>query len=272
VVWPPDPSANLRALPEAVSALDAGGRPVLAVSPHLDDAVLSAGGLLATLTGTGVPSVVLTPFAGDPGAPWSRFAREFHAACGLADETAIAVRRAEDRAALDILRSVVRHGDLLDAIYRRDPDGAWLYDGPGLTFGPRHPADVVVGDTVAALLASAVRGLRPGLLLGPLAIGDHVDHVVVREAVVATGRRWRIPVLLWEDQPYALRHPSTAPDCHVQVRVPADAWARRLDATGRYRSQLRMLFSPGDDWRTALTSHATGPRRSAPTERYWPVD
>ncbi|MDA8391968.1 MAG: PIG-L family deacetylase [Actinomycetota bacterium] len=96
--------------------------PVLAVSPHLDDAVLSAGATLAALVAAGRPVTVLTVFAGDPGPALSPVAERHHARCGLGVD-AVERRRAEDRAALTRLGADPRHGALADAVYRRRADG-----------------------------------------------------------------------------------------------------------------------------------------------------
>jgi LmbE family N-acetylglucosaminyl deacetylase len=257
----------------------AGAGPVLFVSPHLDDAVLSAGGLLATLAGESVRTLVLTPFAGTCAGPWSRFAQEFHAACGLPDEEAATIRRTEDRSALTALAAGAWHGDLLDAIYRRGPDGGWLYDGAGRTFGPPDPGDRATAGALAELVERAVTRLRPRLLVGPAALGDHVDHVFVRDAMIATSRRDGTPVLLWEDQPYALRQPPPADWCpavpaaaRLELSIPDRRWKQRISALGCYHSQLRMLFGPDSDWRLELTRYATGAAgRSRAVERYWTV-
>ncbi|MGH3829147.1 MAG: PIG-L deacetylase family protein [Pseudonocardiaceae bacterium] len=58
-------------------------RRVLAVSPHLDDAALSAGATLADLAARGVDVQVCTLFTGAPHEPLSAVARAFHARCDL---------------------------------------------------------------------------------------------------------------------------------------------------------------------------------------------
>ncbi|MGH3277767.1 MAG: PIG-L family deacetylase [Trebonia sp.] len=50
----------------------------MAVSPHLDDAVISAGAALAALAAEAWPVTVLTVFAGDPGHSLSPAARRHH--------------------------------------------------------------------------------------------------------------------------------------------------------------------------------------------------
>jgi len=67
---------------------------VLAVSPHLDDAVLSAGVTLAAMAAEGSRVVVCTVFSGIPKPSFSALAEDFHAACGLGAD-AVVVRQAE---------------------------------------------------------------------------------------------------------------------------------------------------------------------------------
>ena len=77
---------------------EAGRFTVLALSPHLDDAVMSVGASLAALAEAGSQVMLCTVFAGAPAPPLSEAARVFHAHCGLADD-GVAVRRAEDESA-----------------------------------------------------------------------------------------------------------------------------------------------------------------------------
>ncbi|MGH3869204.1 MAG: PIG-L deacetylase family protein [Pseudonocardiaceae bacterium] len=100
---------------------------VLAISPHLDDAALSAGATLTDFVARGADVNVFTLFAGAPPEPLSEVARAFHVKCGLSqDASAGALRIDEDRAAMDQLGVRAHHCGFLDAIYRRAPDGHWL--------------------------------------------------------------------------------------------------------------------------------------------------
>ncbi|GHH84741.1 PIG-L deacetylase family protein [Streptomyces capitiformicae] len=246
-------------------------RSALFVSPHWDDAVLSAGGLLAGRADADLANTLLTVFAKVPEPPFSEFARSFHRACGLGDDE-VQVRVTEDRAAATVLRARLVHGDILDAIYRREARGNWLYDGEGKTFAPRAAEDDVMSD-VRALVAKTVRETSPDLILAPRAIGDHVDHVLVREAAVSVGHEQGIPVLQWEDQPYALRQHRILAPGGVDVAIGETAWSRRIAATEAYASQLRMLFRPEEDWAEELGRYA---RSLSPAdqkvERYWSAE
>lgn len=243
-------------------------RSALFVSPHFDDAVLSAGGLFATRSDADNHDTLLTVFARVPEPPFSGFARGFHRACGLEDDD-VRPRVMEDRAAAGILGSRLVHGNILDAIYRREARGDWFYDGEGKTFGPRAGGDDVTSE-VYALVAETVSNTSADLILAPLGIGDHVDHIMARDAAVLVGRRLRIPVLLWEDQPYALQHSRIPAPGGLEFKVAEPTWSRRIAATASYASQLRMLFQPDVNWAEEFTAYA---RRLSPgghlIERYW---
>ena len=73
---------------------------LLVLSPHLDDAVLSCGRLVAHYRG----SVVATLFAGSP---LPALVKDWDHNCGFADsDTAVASRRSEDRLALGSLGAI----------------------------------------------------------------------------------------------------------------------------------------------------------------------
>ncbi|PPK65010.1 PIG-L family deacetylase [Actinokineospora auranticolor] len=225
--------------------------PVLAVSPHLDDAVLSAGAAISALTRAGRRVVVCTVFAGDPVPPLSPKAVSFHAKCGLGDDAAPA-RRAEDAAAVAALGAEHRHLDFADAIYRRLGDD-WLVTVSGAHFDPNLPAEPDVAAAVGAALTDVLDELRPAEVWTCAGIGGHVDHRMTRAVVEQV--RGDVELVLWEDLPYAIGTPGVA-----FGRVRADAGderdrERKLAAIAHYRSQMGMLF-PDSSWRDGFTTHA----------------
>jgi LmbE family N-acetylglucosaminyl deacetylase len=180
----------------------------LYIAPHLDDAVLSCGGLLAQQAGRGERVAVVTIFAGSPppGARLSAFAQAMHdrwqgsAPAGIDFGDPPAVRRAEDRRSLARLGPTIRaiHLPLLDAIYRRHPaSGEALYASEAALFGTVQPDDPAL-DALIELPSPP----GDGLIYAPLSAGGHVDHQIVRRAVEGWGidparLRW------YEDYPYA---------------------------------------------------------------------
>jgi len=210
------------------------------VSPHLDDAVLSCGGLIASTEGR-QRTEVWTLFCG---APWvgrpSPLAQWLHSASGA--RTALALsrrRRREDHAACSSLGCRARHFGWRDAVYRRASTGEWLYSETTEHAPPHDEAALVT-----AIVTKLKQNLNPNdLLIAPLGIGGHVDHLIARQAVERTGHK---PLLYYGDLPYSHRSPEELARRGDALRVfsyplqPAAvrAWKR---AARLYRSQQPML-------------------------------
>lgn len=223
---------------------------VLAVSPHLDDAVLSAGGRIAELTGAGRRVTVFTVFAGLAAGPYSPVACRFHEEWGLTGDP-VSHRRAEDLRALSWLGAEAVHGAFLDAIYRTDPVGHWIVGGVPTEHMVSDEKELTsqVYETVRALIES----LKPGLVLTCASVGDHVDHMHTCDAVRTAAATTGVRLQLWTDLPYAKVPCRSLPEA-LEARIGAHspqpyslsdhAWRAKLRAVGEYTSQHAM-FWPG---------------------------
>jgi len=214
---------------------------LLVISPHLDDAVFGCGQLLAKRPG----AVVATIFAGVPRrrravTPWDR-------ACGFTTaQEAVACRRAEDQAALDVLGARAIWLRFLDSQYESTP----------------------ARESIAAKLRDVVHREIPDAVLLPLGL-FHTDHELAHDACLDV-RRDAASVPCWiayEDALYR-RHrgllqkrlAGLLDEGVIATPIPAPAGAgRKAEAVRCYRSQLR-AFSP-----------ATLADTSSP-ERFWRLD
>ena len=210
------------------------------VSPHLDDVALSCGGAVAKAARTGAPKIV-TVFAGMPGEELSEFAHFQHERWNLPDEDVLRRRREEDqRAAAALGESVEVHWlDFLDAIYR-DAD----YASDDALFGPPLACDLMLAQDVYEVL----RKIPTTRYVVPLAVGNHVDHQIVREAATMLLRDGA-EVWAYAEVPYALDATSIAlaltqvdHNEPVRIRLDDDALKRKLTAVEQYASQLPVLF------------------------------
>lgn len=232
-------------------------RCVLAFSPHLDDAALSAGALLAGLAGMGTEVHVVTLFAGLPQESLSPVAHAFHHMCRLPhNATAVAVRRREDLEAMRILGVRAHHAGLLDALYRRRRDGRWLCDHDLAMFDAISPEEGIMA-TVCASVEHYRELVLPDLMITCAALGRHTDHLLGRTAVTAVAEVTETRLLLWEDLPYGIGT-KLSQDIGKPIRMPVSpvGWARKREAVARYASQIRMLWPDGSDWAKALRDHA----------------
>ena len=240
---------------------------ILAISPHLDDAVLSAGARLHDLTAHGHEVVVLTMFAGSASPPYSPLAEELHELWGLTDDP-VGARRLEDQAAVARLGATARHAGFLDAVYR-----------PGRS-GWQSTEECAADALVRAELAGVIRAelaAAPDMVLTAAAVGGHIDHVLVRDAVLAECQHTGIAVELWQDLPYA-GTTSQVPRLPDGVRLAAGrplpasgaSWRAKCAAVGCYASQLRMLWPEHADIEVPLAAYArTAGGAAGPAETFW---
>ncbi|BCX02146.1 MAG: GlcNAc-PI de-N-acetylase [Candidatus Roseilinea sp.] len=238
---------------------------ILFVSPHLDDVALSCGGLVYRLASAGQPITIATVCTADHPAnqPLSEAARHEHRQWQLGDQP-YQGRRAEDARACRVLGATAAHLGLLDAIYRCDEHGAPLYTNDFIG-GAVHPYDWQVQlPKVQVALAPLVRGVAR--VYCPMAIGGHVDHVIVRRAVESLAGPSAIRY--YEDFPYADR-PSRfdLPEGYAfeKVALTEDEVEARIRAIACYASQLFAVFGSAAAMPERVRSYVS----RVGGERYW---
>ncbi|WP_225805232.1 PIG-L deacetylase family protein [Streptomyces sp. NK15101] len=236
------------------------GVPMIVLSPHLDDAVLSCGALLGW-AGRRAPVTVATLFTEAAPPPYTLSARQYLRQARADDaEELFASRREEDRRVLELLDVDWHHVGLVDGLFRRLPRPR-----PGVgRLAPLLPELVHVYPTYrlhlsrgrisehdAETLRAAGRTIEEllparsgGLVLAPLGVGGHADHVLARTAAERSGRR----VVYYSDFPY---NQTAAADAEFtgRHRLVARAWERDLDRKAElirgYRTQTDALFPEG---------------------------
>jgi LmbE family N-acetylglucosaminyl deacetylase len=223
------------------------------LAPHLDDAVLSCGGSIRRQVAGGDEVVSITVMAGShEGDRLSPLGLQQHGYWGNPPQP-MALRRAEDGAALALLGAEARHLHYLDAVYRRDALGRWLYSDVDELFGVVDPGDPLGPggmEQLAEGLEQAI-GKKEGVVVyAPLAVGHHVDHQIVHEAarrLSSSGYK----VAYYEDYPYA---EAPGPLESALVIARAEDWrcesialdgedlSAKVSALAYYRTQLGVLF------------------------------
>jgi len=254
------------------------------LSPHLDDAVLSCGGAIHRHATAGDPVLVITFLTGEAAA---------HSVAGALPPFALlqhhywgdppypmALRRAEDVAALTLLKADWYHVGYLDAVYRADASGRWLYTDLETLIGPVQPGDPLASaqaDLITQVLGFT-RHATDVVIYAPLAVGWHVDHQIVHamaRQLVSRGCR----VAFYEDYPYADRLGATeatlvaagATDWRLEV-IPLDAadLTAKVKAVDYYRSQLGTLFRSTDPASSQVWNFAaTRSQETGLAERIW---
>ncbi len=203
--------------------------PILVISPHFDDAVLSCGSFLSAHPG----AIVLTIMGGSPNS-WTTWRQWDNGDCELPEGTdVVTLRKKEDLAALGALKCEHRWGNVLDLQYSSHLDAD----------RPRQIRDQI---------EHALDECAPSSCLIPVGI-LHPDHEQVRRISLLVAQRdtanrmW----FAYDDLPYRPRQKvryqealgeirqmwSMAP---VALRVDHDG-TKKPNAVNHYQSQLRAL-------------------------------
>ncbi len=195
--------------------------PILVVSPHLDDAVLSLGGTIAAWTGAGTRVVIASVYTTGPAldsiAPGMRKFANYGARC------------AEDDAAANIVGASVQRLGQIERAFRPPFLTGWSFF--------TTPAERAGFTGLAAVTRAfePLAALDPAQIIVPLGIGNHIDHVEALLAATdwAIARGWLSRVRFYEDF-YALslalrsRHFVTRRSAHHRAWQSPLLRARRL--------------------------------------------
>lgn len=241
----------------------------IVLSPHLDDAAYSCGGLIVQQTARRRAVLIVTLMAGDPPQePFSSFAQSMHTRWELASEI-VGRRRAEDEAACRILGAAWSHATLLDAIYRRDAQtGRHYYTSNEALFGPVDAQDAA--ETVPQITAVLDRLPQTERILAPLGVGNHVDHQLVRLAAEALYSK---RLEYYEDFPYSREAGAVSSviandrfDLKDEtIKLWEDDLQRKVSAMAAFASQISTFFNGRSDIDRQVRAYT----EQIGGERYW---
>jgi LmbE family N-acetylglucosaminyl deacetylase len=239
------------------------------LSPHLDDAVLSCGGQIQQETAVRNPILIVTPMAGEPASDLqlSDFAKSLHQRWELA-RNVVAVRRAEDVVACQMLRADHLHWPIPDCIYRTDPaTGDPCYPHWESIITTQHPADEIV----LTQLKQQLYQLPPtDQVFAPLTVGNHVDHRLVR---LAAEQVFGAKLIYYEDYPYAQNReavtaaltPAAKDWQATQIALTQTAVRTKINAIWTYTSQINTLFEDRSNLEAKVKEYTA----QVGGERYW---
>ncbi|MCB9419283.1 MAG: PIG-L family deacetylase [Ardenticatenaceae bacterium] len=239
------------------------------LSPHLDDAALSCGGMIWSDTAVNQSNLIITVMAGDPPqATHSDYVASLHQRWNL-NADAVAVRRQEDATACHILGADYWHWDVPDCIYRHHPgNGQPFYVSDADIFGRIHPQETGLVERLSRLIAALPAHDR---LIVPLTAGHHVDHQLVRLAAERSSRPDRL--VYYEDYPYVRDEaaltaviPTSSDDWQAQViPLAATAVAAKIEAVAAFQSQLSTFFNGRADLAAQISNYV----QKVGGERLW---
>lgn len=231
---------------------------VVFFSPHLDDAILSAGGKMLDLIQQGKKVCVITVFTNFRSRYTSR-ASQHH--LQLSSETRIRnfrrTRLLENLHACALIRAECVHFNFFDGAFRTAPftKNSFLYPDYKQIYGGKiNCEDLNMLKQLKKLIHIFCihKTKKTTHFFGPLGVGNHIDHLLVFTALLEL----QIPYLsLWEDVPYHWDNEQTlsrvtdltalyGPLHHTEINISKYSQLKSK-TIGCYKSQLAGLRSSG---------------------------
>ncbi|WP_020674830.1 PIG-L deacetylase family protein [Geopsychrobacter electrodiphilus] len=248
---------------------------VVILSPHLDDAALSCGGLLHALRDR-VSTLVVSVSCATPRVLTSKGNSKISHRRGYVSSQ---TRRREDIAAMHSVDTDFVHLGFADGIYRRSPlTGKLIYLSARERWISPRIEDLAHSEELYLVLRRLCLNLGKILLLSPLGIGHHVDHQICAQVAVRLAAAGAI-LLFYEDFPYvadtrigrgdqdsplqALARLQRSPAGHYAVPVDVE---EKLAVLRHYPSQIPALFGDDVGMRARILGHQ---HNNVPSEFYW---
>lgn len=231
------------------------------ISPHLDDAVLSLGGLIWEQARTGLDVSIWTICAGDPpGSNLSSFAVSIQERWKLGGN-AVEHRREEDIHSCSILGADYFHFDIPDCIYRVSPiTGDFLYTTEDDLWSSIHPDEC----NLAIELERRLEEKFPinANIVCPLGIGDHIDHKITVEAVTGAfrnkSRGKNLKIYYYKDFPYVVAKKVESdlnPSKSRLITISPGGINAWQEAIAAHRSQISTFWNSLEEMETDIQDY-----------------
>lgn len=210
-------------------------------SSHLDDAVLSTGSLIEHLSNKNVPIHVISVFTEGTSLE-TQLTKKLLLQAGFgSSKEYFYERRKEDKKALSVLGSAkATHLGYIDGAWRTTKPGDPLY--PVTSWGIYNKYDNALTSQLAVHFPSLIDSPETTMVFTPLAIGQHTDHVIVRNACVTAFPK----MIFYADFPYSQTFMGEDTFVKKHKLVPVEwtdgTYAKKAKAILEYKTQYKSLF------------------------------
>lgn len=218
------------------------------ISPHLDDVVLSCSQLILYLTNLGKKVIVVTLFTRAQTDTISPQANRLLHGCNYKNSEKLYFDlRSEDKKALEYLGAESMHLGFIDAAWR-SVNGKLVYPNEKEQFsGKISSQDSSLVKDLQKIIVDILMDMHDVVVLGPLAIGGHADHVIANRLV----NKLNTTKSFWEDFPYNVdeinRHNATSliNKYDLLFKLNNLNFSKKINAIKMYKSQFNYLFDNG---------------------------
>jgi SAM-dependent methyltransferase/uncharacterized protein YbaR (Trm112 family) len=219
------------------------------LSPHLDDAVLSCKYFLNELKIKRKSVDIVSIFTRAGKYPSTKQAREYLVKCGYSNAHKLfRDREKEDIKAASFLRFKWKHLGYIDAAWRRNDRGKYIYQNEEKQFlGNISISDKKLQKKVKEKVEKIITSKKNPIVFAPLGVGGHVDHAIIREVA----RKLHVQTVYWEDYPYNLDDERRAmffkknKNFTKHFQIDSGDYSIGSKSIKYYKSQLSLLFPTG---------------------------
>ncbi len=234
--------------------------PCVFVSPHLDDAILSAGGLIEYLSKR-VELNIVSVFTSAPSKGYTLSARMFLKQCNYKNALDLFnTRKVEDLNVCEKLHVHYRHLDFVDALFRTKSLSKfnplyWLskilpefnhvyptyrWNVIGSKISPHD--DKLLADLRKAIKQEVSKSGENAIIFAPAGFGNHIDHIIIREICSQLSK----DTIFWSDFPYEL-NVSTTYEVDGKTSLVWDyPHKTKIELINFYTTQVPAIFKDRD--------------------------
>ncbi len=234
--------------------------PCLFVSPHLDDAIFSAGELILHLAPK-TKIAIITVFTEISNPPYTLSAKAFLRQCNYQDGLALfKARREEDIKACQALKINCLHLGFVDASFRKKKEMSYMAKILGglipelAHIYPIYRKDVISGkiakgdkDSLLEIekkLQEVKEKFKHGFVFCPLGVGGNADHIITRDIC----QKLFSELIFWEDFPYnsnAKEKKSISSKINLGLSDNPGNKEEKIKTMSLYKSQVKAMFPKG---------------------------
>lgn len=229
---------------------------VIFFSPHLDDAILSASGLMNLLLKRKKRILVVTLFSSGNDTTFSESALLFLKNSGQSKKSSFLFknRRNEDIRATKKIGINHKHFSFVDALFRKNSSNRNIYQNFDQIFSGKVSNDdkLLVTEIEKKILFEIQPVLsKKCLIFAPLGVGTHVDHILTNQII----RSMFKDVQYWQDVPYdseylkVIKRLSNLEDENYHFKknvIDISNFSKiKLTAVEYYKSQIEGLYKAG---------------------------
>jgi len=230
--------------------------PCFFVSPHLDDAIFSAGGLLYELSKRNVPITVINVFTKASNPPYTVSIKKFLKSCGYKNAYDLYNDRIEeDTEVLNKIGVKVINLDFVDALWRQKktikniitnliPEFNYIYPiyRTSIAKGKISKNDKGLEKSLENKFQKIILKNKKAIVFGPAGIGNHTDHLIVRNAL---SENIKDSIVYWADYPYA-EHSQVDKKFSSSLNLSKFTFKsnskKKMELVLGYKSQISAIF------------------------------